>query len=117
MKRLFILFLSIALLLIGCSEKLPIETDMSKNVQDFTFTTQDNKDLSLEDLKGNWWIANFIFTNCETVCLPMTSNMSYLQDLILENDLNIHFVSFSVDPEYDSPEVMTRSEEHTSELQ
>src|SRR5690625_5469938 len=37
----------------------------------------------------------------------MTSNISYLHDLILENDLDIHFVSFSVDPEYDSPEVLT----------
>src|SRR5690625_2373286 len=106
MKRLFILILSLTTLLVGCSDKLPIETDMSKNVQDFTFTTQDHDELSLADLKGNWWIADFIFTNCETVCLPMTSNMSYLQDLILENELDLQFVSFSVDPEYDSPEVL-----------
>lgn len=107
MKRLWIVGLTLVLFLIGCSEKLPIETNMSEKVRDFTFTTQDEGKLGLEDLKGKWWIADFIFTNCTTVCLPMTSNMSQLQDKLKEEQIDIQLISFSVDPEYDTPEVLT----------
>jgi len=106
MKRLFIISIAISLLLIGCSNKLPIKTNMSKTVKEFSFTTQDENTLGLEDLKGKWWIADFIFTNCTTVCLPMTSNMTQLQDTLKEDGIDIQLVSFSVDPDYDSPEVL-----------
>ncbi len=81
---------------------------MSEDVIDFEFTTQDNEKLSLDDLKGKYWIADFVFTNCTTVCLPMTTNMSELQDMMEEEGLNEHveLVSFSVDPDRDTPEAL-----------
>ncbi len=102
---LFVLGFSSILLLAACGEE-EIETNMSEKVADFTFTTQDNEDLSLDDLKGEWWVADFIFTNCTTVCLPMTTNMAELQNKMNEQDLNAQLISFSVDPDYDSPEVL-----------
>jgi len=104
-KLLFVFGFSTILLLAACSDE-KIETNMSEKVADFTFTTQDNEKLSLDDLKGMWWVADFIFTNCTTVCLPMTSNMSELQNKLKEEDLNVQLISFSVDPDYDSPEVL-----------
>lgn len=104
--HLFILFSFTVLFLSACNDKLPIETNMSENVAHFSFTTQENETLSLDDLHGEWWIADFIFTNCESVCLPMTSNMSILQEELEKEDVNIQFVSFSVDPDYDTPEVL-----------
>lgn len=104
MKRLLIL-LTLSLFLAGCGEA--IETNMNEDMLEFEFTTQDNKTLSLEDLKGNYWIADMIFTNCETVCLPMTANMKLLQDRLKEEGFDdIQLVSFSVDPDYDTPEVL-----------
>jgi protein SCO1/2 len=104
MKR-FLLFLGISLFLVGCGE--PIETNMSEDVLDFEFTTQDNDTLSLDDLEGNYWITDMIFTNCTTVCLPMSANMKTLQDRFDEEGFDdIQLVSFSVDPEYDTPEVL-----------
>src|SRR5699024_11696628 len=48
------------------------------------------------------------FTNCTTVCIPMTSNMKILQDEMIEEDLtNIELISFTVDPDYDTPEVLS----------
>lgn len=94
------------LLFLSACNKLPIDTDMSEEVADFSFTTQDNETLSLDDLNGQWWIADFIFTNCETVCLPMTSNMAKLQNELENKDIPIIFVSFSVDPDHDTPEVL-----------
>ena len=101
-------FSSILLLaLSACGGGENIETTMSEEVPDFEFTTQDNDTMTTDDLKGTYWVADFVFTNCTTVCLPMTSNMAYLQDLINEEGLDIQLVSFSVDPDYDSPEVLT----------
>ena len=104
MKYLKSLVIVLALLLVGCGSE--IETNMSKQVKEFEFTTQDNNSLSSEDLKGNWWIADFIFTNCETVCLPMTFNMSKLQDKMKEEKLDAQLISFTVDPDRDTPEVL-----------
>src|SRR5699024_2089937 len=55
---------------------------------------------------GDWWIADFVFTNCTTVCLPMTSNMTALQNKMDDQDVSVQLVSFSVDPDYDTPEVL-----------
>lgn len=107
MKFLKYLSLSLILLLTACGG-YPIETNMSQEVADFNFTTQDNGNLGLKDLEGEWWIADFIFTNCTTVCLPMTYNMSQLQTKLKEENLDVKLVSFSVDPEFDSPEVLKK---------
>ncbi|WP_164669900.1 SCO family protein [Virgibacillus doumboii] len=104
MKRLHILVVVLTLFLVACGEE--IDTNMSREVEDFSFTTQDKETLSLEELKGKWWVADFIFTNCTTVCLPMTSNMSKLQGKMKEENLDAQLVSFSVDPKHDTPEVL-----------
>ena len=109
-KLLFVFVFSGILFLAACGEE-NIETNMSEKVADFNFITQDNEELSLDDLKGEWWIADFIFTNCTTACLPMTTNMAALQTKVKEEDLNIQFISFSVEPDYDSPEVLKESAE------
>lgn len=98
--------LAVVLFFILRDDSLPIETNVSEEIADFSYTTQDEDTLSNKDLEGQWWIADFVFTNCETVCLPMTYHMSLLQDELNERDIPMHFVSFSVDPEYDSPEVL-----------
>ncbi|HLR60073.1 MAG TPA: SCO family protein [Pseudogracilibacillus sp.] len=83
-----------------------IESNMDETVTDFEFINQDEETVSLDDLKGEYWIADLVFTNCTTVCIPMTSNMKVLQDEMIEEDLtNIELISFSVDPDYDTPEV------------
>lgn len=105
MKYFKLFILTSFLFLIACG-KGEIEPTMSSEVADFEFTTQENETLSLDDLKGEWWIADFIFTNCTTVCLPMTTNMNKLQDKLAENKLDAQLVSFSVDPEIDTPEVL-----------
>lgn len=107
MRKLFFLLLIIPALLLAACGNDEVESNMSERVADFNFTTQDNESLSLDDLQGQWWVADFIFTNCTTVCLPMSSNMSLLQEKIKDEELeNIQLVSFSVDPDYDTPKVL-----------
>lgn len=105
MKYAKIPMLVLILFLAACG-KGEIESNMSKQIEDFEFTTQDNEQLGLDDLKGKWWIADFIFTNCTSVCIPMTYNMSQLQTKLKEENLAVELVSFTVDPDVDSPEVL-----------
>ena len=85
-----------------------IESNMDETMSDFEFINQDEETVSLDNLKGEYWVADFVFTNCTTVCIPMTSNMKILQDEMIEEDLtNIELISFTVDPDYDTPEVLS----------
>lgn len=94
--------------LVACGEDYDIDSNISKDMQDFSFTDQNGDTFSLEDdLDGKWWVADMVFTNCTTVCLTMSPNMSALQDKVAEDDdIDAEFVSFSVDPENDTPEVL-----------
>lgn len=106
MKRTVgLIFVTFMLLLTGCSGEIPNKLDYE--VGTFQYTNQDGEQVSLQDLKGKVWVADFIFTSCDTVCLPMTFNMSKLQNLVKAEGLeNVEFVSFSVDPKVDTPEVL-----------
>ena len=74
---------------------------------EFSFIDQEENSFSKQDLKGKVWIANFMFTSCKDVCLPMTYNMSKLQKMLKDEGMqNVEFVSFSVDPEVDKPKVL-----------
>lgn len=108
MRKKSILFLAIVFIIIvqGCAPKLPIETNVKEKVAAFSFTNQDGQTFSRDDLAGGWWIADFIFTNCTTACLPMSANMSRLQAELAEENLAVELVSFSVDPDFDTPDVL-----------
>ena len=73
---------------------------------DFSLTDQRGAPFALSDLQDKVWVADFIFTSCGTICPPMTIEMARLQGEFAAADL--HFVSFSVDPERDTPEVLFR---------
>lgn len=106
---LVLAFILLTMFLVACKDKsneVQIEPEFNYAIQDFEYTNQDGETVSLEDLKGKYWVADFVFTKCETVCIPMTSNMVKLQQMAKDKDLDVHFVSFSVDPKNDTPEVL-----------
>lgn len=103
-KYLLVSAFALLLVLAGCGNDT-IEPNMDVKLQDFEHTNQNNEQVSLNDLKGKVWIADLIFTNCTTVCPPMTKNLADLQKMIEEEGIDdYHIVSFSVDPEVDTPE-------------
>lgn len=76
-------------------------------VEDFNYTDHRGEQLSTQQLEGTPWLATFVFTNCETVCPPMTFNMADLQKELEANGLSDYkIVAFSVDPKEDTPEKM-----------
>ncbi|WP_040208575.1 SCO family protein [Neobacillus jeddahensis] len=107
--RFLVLFIVISTLVMSACGKKEIENAVNWPVKDFSATTQENKPFGLKDLKGKIWISDFIFTSCADVCPPMTSNLVKLQKKVKDEGLkNVEFVSFSVDPTVDSPEVLDR---------
>ncbi|GAB3063262.1 SCO family protein [Virgibacillus ainsalahensis] len=104
MKILKVLFIFGVLFLAACNDK--IDTNMSEPMADFEFETQDGEMLSLDDLEGEWWIANFMYTNCRTICPMTTANLADVQQKLKRDSLSPQIVSFSVDPAYDTPDVL-----------
>lgn len=108
-RKLFFAAIFLGILLTGCSlfGDTKYEGDFSYKVEDFSYTNQDGETVSLDDLKGSFWVADMVFTSCNTVCPPMTANMARLQKLLKEEGLDeVRLVSFSVDPEVDTPEML-----------
>lgn len=100
MKRFSLgVFFGLLLILAGCGDS---------QIEDFSHTDHRGETVSLESLKGEPWLATFIFTNCETVCPPMTFNMVEIQEELADNGIEDYkIVAFSVDPKTDTPEKMS----------
>ncbi|HCU24422.1 MAG TPA: hypothetical protein DF383_05330, partial [Deltaproteobacteria bacterium] len=98
----------LCLVLAACTKPaLPVLGEISE----FHLTTQEGRSFSKSDMAGKIWVANFIFTSCAGTCPLLTERMKKLQTSLnagMENPERapLHFVSFSVDPERDTPEVL-----------
>jgi protein SCO1/2 len=71
----------------------------------FTLEDQDGHPATLDGLKGRIWVADFIFTRCGGACPAMTARMARLRRELPDE---VVFVSFTVDPANDTPEVLAR---------
>jgi protein SCO1/2 len=80
-------------------------------VPEFSLTERSGKNLRLGDLRGEVWVADFIYTNCKDTCPLQTAEMAKLQEQWQKqwkDRPDLKLVSFSVDPDRDTPEVLSR---------
>lgn len=77
------------------------------HVPAFTLVDQQKQPVSAEALRGNVWIADFVFTRCAGQCPLMSDEMARLAD-VFQQASSVRFVSFTVDPEHDTPQVLAR---------
>ncbi|HEX9982795.1 MAG TPA: SCO family protein [Thermoanaerobaculia bacterium] len=61
--------------------------------------------VNLDAMKGSVTVYNFIFTSCTGTCPIMTNNMRALTQKVAKG-APVHFVSISVDPTRDTPQVL-----------
>lgn len=76
-------------------------------VPEFTFDSQAGTPVSKENLLGNVWVANFIFSRCPNPCPIMSDRMMELQKAIQRKGGDVRLVTVSVDPEHDTPAVLS----------
>ncbi|MFC6097524.1 SCO family protein [Flavobacterium qiangtangense] len=74
-------------------------------IDDFSFTNQNGKTITQKDYEGKIYVADFFFTTCPSICVPMGENMAWLQDQIKENP-KVKLLSHTVMPDVDTPEVL-----------
>jgi protein SCO1/2 len=73
----------------------------------FTLTSQDAKPVALADLHGKVVALTFIYTGCSDICPLLTQKMVDVQDALgAEFGTKVAFVSITLDPEHDTPEVL-----------
>lgn len=89
---------------IALAQNLPKPPAMKLPLPAFELTDQRGQPFGLENLRGKIWVANFIFTSCPTVCPKLTRRMTEVQSRGKNLGDHFHLVSFTVDPENDTPE-------------
>ena len=88
------------------SRKVASRLERLAQAPQFTFTAQDGTTVSTADFKGKIWVANFIFTRCAGPCPLMTSRMAEVNQALGKKATDVELVTITVDPEYDTPEVL-----------
>lgn len=74
-------------------------------IPDFQLTDQFGHTFSQSNLEDKIYVVDFFFTSCPGICPQMTQNMSSIQDAFLKEE-DVVLLSYSVTPEYDSPDVL-----------
>ena len=78
------------------------------SVGNFTLVDQDNSEYKLSDAPVEIVIVSFFFTRCPDVCPVITQNLKLVHDTLPEElEDNVGFVAITLDPKYDTPEVLT----------
>ena len=96
-------FFLIAIIFSACSrEPLPI----LGAIPSFELTDNFGQKFTEENIAGKIWVADLIFTTCAGPCPIMSTEMRSVHKTYLENE-NIRMVTITVNPDYDSPEVLT----------
>ena len=96
-------FYFIVITFAACSyEPLPVLGE----IPSFELLDNFGQSFTEEDISGKIWVADLIFTTCAGPCPVMSTEMKSIHKTYLENE-NIHMVTITVNPDYDSPEVLT----------
>lgn len=82
-------------------EKLPVLGD----VPYFKLNTSSGNEFTREDLNGRVHVFDFIFTRCQGVCPVMAKAFGEMYRLYEGSD-KVRLVSVTVDPDYDSQEIL-----------
>lgn len=76
-------------------------------LRDFHLVDQDGAPVDPDRLRGRIWVLDFVFTRCPSVCPSLTKTLLELAHE-WRKEPRVAFLSVSVDPDYDRPEVLRR---------
>lgn len=72
----------------------------------FALRDQGGQTVTAASLRGQPFVANFVFTRCPDVCPLLTSKLAGVRQRLVADRVRVRYVSFSVDPANDTPEVL-----------
>lgn len=107
MKRAIPCLIFCLLMIASCSRKTDLP--VMNTVPEFTFIERSTREVKSQDLAGKIWIADFVYTSCGGICPAMSDKMKKLQATLPKE---IRLVSFSVDPDTDTPAVLSEYAKH-----
>lgn len=76
-------------------------------IDHFSFTNQDGKTITDKDYNGSIYVTDFFFTTCHSICPVMSNQMERVYNKFKGN-LEIKFLSHTVDPDIDTVEQLKR---------
>lgn len=90
-------------------EEMPVYFEIPQ----FTLTDQDSADFGRDSMEGKIWVADFIFSNCPAICPLLTAKFKALEEQTAKWEgtkgaERIRFLSISVDPRNDTPDVLKK---------
>lgn len=81
--------------------KQDVDKRINHKISAFSFTDQNGNKITDRMIEGKIHVANFIFTNCNSICPIMTKHMKKLQKEF-SNNKDVAMLSFSVMPWIDN---------------
>jgi len=91
-------------LAIALAPRAPKEPELKLPLPAFELVSERGARFGAADLRGKVYVADFVFTTCPTVCPKLTRTMADIQRRTSDLGDALHLVTFSVDPETDTPE-------------
>jgi protein SCO1/2 len=70
----------------------------------FSLIDEQGQAFGSAQLAGRPYVADFVYTACRDACPRLTARMGELQDLFQADRSAVRLVTFTVDPEHDTPE-------------
>lgn len=102
-----------ALAVVGCSKRSAKDVPVLNQLPEFSLLDQNEQTFDRASMEGRLSVSAFVFTHCRSSCPRITAHMKGLQSR-LSDVPSVQFVSVSVDPRNDTPEVikayMTKNE-------
>lgn len=78
-----------------------VKMPVLSNVQPFSFTNQNGKQVTDNDIRGKVCVVEYFFTTCKGICPKMNRNMKMVFEKF-KNEKDFLILSHTVDPDTDS---------------
>jgi protein SCO1/2 len=92
----------------------PVKDSAQHHIPEFSFTDQNGQSVGRAQMQGKITIVDFFFTSCPSICPVMSKEMERVDDMFREKPM-VQIMSISIDPEYDTPEILKAyAEEHNA---
>lgn len=80
----------------------------------FVLTDQSGAPFDSSSLSGRVWVGSFVYTSCDNICPMLTGQLRNLQRRLSPQAEAVALVSFTTDPEVDTPERLAEyAEQHS----